>query len=69
MLAEIIDAAGPLPDAREGRPAPEDHYGALVRTIVGQQLSVRAARAIYGRLTERFGESYTSYCTNVRRWI
>jgi DNA-3-methyladenine glycosylase II len=26
-----------------------------VRSIVGQQLSVSAARAIYGRLTERFG--------------
>ncbi len=31
-----------------------DHYGALVRTIAGQQLSVKAARAIYGRLTARF---------------
>ncbi len=37
------------------RPDPDDHYGALVRAIVGQQLSVLAARAIYGRLTERFG--------------
>ncbi len=54
-LAEMIDAVGPLGDAREGRPAREDHYGALVRAIVGQQLSVYAARAIYGRLTERFG--------------
>jgi len=27
-----------------------------VRAIVGQQLSVHAARAIYGRLTARFGE-------------
>ena len=32
-----------------------DHYGALVRAIVGQQLSTKAATAIYGRLTERFG--------------
>jgi DNA-3-methyladenine glycosylase II len=56
VLAAIIDATGPLPDAREGRPDREDHYGALVRTIVGQQLSVHAARAIYGRLTHRFGE-------------
>ena len=37
------------------RRVPRDHYGALVRAIVGQQLSTRAARAIYGRLTERFG--------------
>src|SRR5207248_9597333 len=37
-----------------GRP-PTGHYGALVRSIVGQQLSTKAARAIYGRLAERFG--------------
>jgi DNA-3-methyladenine glycosylase II len=54
VLARLIVAAGPLPDPRDGRPARDDHYGALVRAIVGQQLSVRAARAIYGRLTERF---------------
>ncbi len=50
-----IDAVGKLPSARAGRPERDDHYGALVRSIVGQQLSVQAARAIYGRLTERFG--------------
>jgi DNA-3-methyladenine glycosylase II len=55
VLADLIDGAGPLPDARDGRPDLDDHYGALVRAIVGQQLSVRAARAIYGRLIERFG--------------
>ncbi len=32
-----------------------DHYGALVRSIVGQQLSTKAARAIYVRFTDRFG--------------
>ena len=41
--------------ARRAGPTVDDHYGALVRAIVGQQLSVLAARAIYGRLTERFG--------------
>ncbi len=56
MLAGIIDAVGALPDAREGRPDSDDHYGALVRAITGQQLSVRAAQAIYGRLTARFGD-------------
>jgi DNA-3-methyladenine glycosylase II len=56
VLAGIIDETGPLGDARDGRPDREDHYGALVRAIVGQQLSVRAARSIYGRLTERYGE-------------
>ena len=55
MLAALIDAAGPLPNARQGRPERDDHYGALVRSIAGQQLSVLAARAIYGRLIDRFG--------------
>ncbi len=55
MLAALIEAAGPLGSSRDGRPELDDHYGALVRTIVGQQLSVSAARAIYGRLTDRFG--------------
>lgn len=54
-MAGVIDAVGKLPNSRAGRPEREDHYGALVRSIVGQQLSVLAARAIYGRLIERFG--------------
>ena len=54
MLAAIIERTGKLPSARQGRPELDDHYGALVRAIVGQQLSVLAARAIYGRLTARF---------------
>jgi DNA-3-methyladenine glycosylase II len=55
VLRGVIDDVGidGLGDARAGRPA--DHYGALVRSIIGQQLSTKAARAIYGRLTERFG--------------
>jgi DNA-3-methyladenine glycosylase II len=55
VLKEVIDEIGAdgLGDPRAGRP--QDHYGALVRSIVGQQLSTKAARAIYGRLTERFG--------------
>jgi DNA-3-methyladenine glycosylase II len=55
VLAALIESVGPLGDARSGRPERDDHYGALVRTITGQQLSVLAARAIYGRLTDRFG--------------
>jgi DNA-3-methyladenine glycosylase II len=54
VLAQLIADAGPLPNARDGRPDPNDHYGALLRSIVGQQLSVLAARAIYGRLIARF---------------
>ena len=54
VLAQLIDSVGSLGDVRDGRPHPDDHYGALVRSITGQQLSVLAARAIYGRLTARF---------------
>jgi DNA-3-methyladenine glycosylase II len=56
VLAGLIAAVGPLPRSRAGRPAQDDHYGALVRSITGQQLSVRAASTIYGRLTARFGD-------------
>jgi DNA-3-methyladenine glycosylase II len=34
---------------------PGDAYGALLRSIVGQQLSTKAARTIYGRLADIFG--------------
>jgi len=54
VLAALIEACGPLPDGREGRPARDDHYGALLRAIVGQQLSVSAARSIYQRLLDRY---------------
>jgi DNA-3-methyladenine glycosylase II len=54
VLRVVIDDLGPdgLQD-RAGRPA--DHYGALVRSIVGQQLSTKAALSIFNRLTDRFG--------------
>lgn len=54
-MAELIAQVAPkgLGDAREGRP--DDHYGTLLRAIVGQQLSTKAARSIFGRLTDRFG--------------
>jgi DNA-3-methyladenine glycosylase II len=55
VLRSVIDSVGTdgLDDLRGARPA--DHYGALVRSIVGQQLSTKAARAIFGRLLHRFG--------------
>jgi DNA-3-methyladenine glycosylase II len=53
VMARLVAEHGVLdPDAR-GRP--DDLYGALVRSIVGQQLSVTAARSIYERLAARFG--------------
>jgi DNA-3-methyladenine glycosylase II len=50
VLARLLDERGE-PERRGPR---SDHYAALVRAIVGQQLSTRAARAIYGRLLDRF---------------
>ena len=55
MLAKVIDEVGPDGPGDLGVTRPIDHYGALVRSIVGQQLSTRSARAIYTRLTDRFG--------------
>jgi len=53
VLRLLIDEIGPIGDFFAGRPT--DHYGTLVRSIVGQQLSTRAAASIYNRLLERFG--------------
>jgi DNA-3-methyladenine glycosylase II len=52
-LIDSLDVDAMLRDRRRYRFP--DHYAALVRSIVGQQLSTRSANAIYGRLTERFG--------------
>jgi DNA-3-methyladenine glycosylase II len=55
VMRGLIDEVGAdgLGDPRRGRP--DDRYGALVRAIVGQQLSTRAAAAIFARLTDRYG--------------
>lgn len=50
VMAALVEANGPL-----GPPLTfEGPYAALVRAILGQQLSVRAAEAIHARLLERF---------------
>jgi DNA-3-methyladenine glycosylase II len=54
-MARLIADGGPLPLEPDSRGRPQDLYGALLRSITGQQLSVKAAQAIYGRLLERFG--------------
>jgi len=56
VMRELIDEFGPLSEVlrRRGR-RPEEPYGALLRSIVGQQLSTKAARAIYERLLAHFG--------------
>jgi DNA-3-methyladenine glycosylase II len=48
-----LDVETRLRRRSEARPA--DAYGALLRTIVAQQLSTKAARTIYGRVLEIFG--------------
>jgi DNA-3-methyladenine glycosylase II len=53
-LRKIIDERGPLDHEARMRGRPNDAYGALLRSIVGQQLSTKAARSIYARLTDLF---------------
>jgi DNA-3-methyladenine glycosylase II len=55
VLRELIEQIGAGSLGERPTAIPSHHYGALVRTIVGQQLSTRSARAIYDRLTARFG--------------
>ena len=54
-MAGLLDRFGALDEVlrRRGR-RPTEAYGALLRAIVGQQLSTKAARSIYGRLEEHF---------------
>ncbi len=53
-----IDLETRLRRRSEERPA--DAYGALLRAIVGQQLSTKAARTIYGRILDLFDGSTPS---------
>jgi len=57
VLGAIVSEVGPLDHDGRRRGRPNDSYGALVRSIVGQQLSVKAAATIYGRVTELYGGS------------
>ena len=53
-MKRLVDEHGALVKRDLRRERPGDAYGALLRSIVGQQLSTQAARTIYGRLTEQF---------------
>ncbi|HEX7293800.1 MAG TPA: DNA-3-methyladenine glycosylase [Solirubrobacterales bacterium] len=59
VMAELIERIGKLDVKtrlkRRSEERPADAYGALLRAIVGQQLSTKAARTIYGRVIEIFG--------------
>lgn len=54
VLATVIDSISSAALNAPSSGGPADHYGALVRSIVGQQLSVKAAQSIYNRLVDRF---------------
>lgn len=58
-MAELIERLGKIDLAtrlrRRSEERPADAYGALLRAIVGQQLSTKAARTIYGRVLDLFG--------------
>jgi DNA-3-methyladenine glycosylase II len=56
-MAALVESIGPLDRASRRRGRPDDAYGSLVRTIVGQQLSTKAARTIYARLAALFGDN------------
>jgi DNA-3-methyladenine glycosylase II len=56
VMRRLVDEQGPLDEEARRRGRPAEAYGALVRSIVGQQLSTKAARTIYGRLTAMFGD-------------
>src|ERR1044072_6234769 len=59
VMADLIERIGQLDLKtrlkRGSEESPADAYGALLRAIVGQQLSTKAARTIYGRILEIFG--------------
>jgi DNA-3-methyladenine glycosylase II len=55
VLARLIDDHHEIVRRDLRRDRPGDAYGALLRSIVGQQLSTKAAATIYGRMLELFG--------------
>jgi DNA-3-methyladenine glycosylase II len=63
-MGALIERLGKLDLAtrlrRRQEESPADAYGALLRAIVGQQLSTKAARTIYGRILDLFDGSTPS---------
>ena len=61
VLAKLVKQIGPV----KHRPRdPDGPFGALVRSIVFQQLAGRAAQAIYGRLRATVGDTLTPQTLN-----
>jgi DNA-3-methyladenine glycosylase II len=63
-MGALIERIGPIDIAtrlqRRKEERPNDAYGALLRAIVGQQLSTKAARTIYLRVLDLFNGSTPS---------
>jgi DNA-3-methyladenine glycosylase II len=57
VIRRLIDQRGPIDPDTDRRGSRPDGYEALARAIVGQQLSTKAARSIWGRLVAPFGGS------------
>jgi DNA-3-methyladenine glycosylase II len=56
VIAGLIKELGELDiDTRRRRRPPVDAYGMLLRSVIGQQLSVKAAATIYDRMLALFG--------------
>jgi DNA-3-methyladenine glycosylase II len=55
VMRELIKRLGPIDLEARRRGRPTDPYGMLMRSIVGQQLSTKAAASIFRRLTELWG--------------
>ncbi len=56
VIAALVERFGELSiEARRRRRPQVDAYGMLLRSVIGQQLSVKAAATIYGRVLELFG--------------
>jgi DNA-3-methyladenine glycosylase II len=55
VMARLIEEHAAVVRRDLKRERPGDAYGALLRAIVGQQLSTKAAATIYGRMLELFG--------------
>ena len=53
VMRELIDELGGIERPRDD--IPDDHFGTLIRAIIGQQVSTAAARSMWFRLSERFG--------------
>jgi DNA-3-methyladenine glycosylase II len=54
VMKRLVDTYGPIDHEERRRGRPKEVYGALLRSIVGQQLSTKAASTIYGRMLDIF---------------